>query len=101
MSEAAGNTRSSRLWPSDPDGDGDDSDTDDEGFSDLPAALQDIGEDGAPYPGSIPDPEDAADLIGSDDELEETSGLGGDNILEIRWNVQVSSFLHFSTPTNL
>jgi hypothetical protein len=71
--------------------DGDDSDVDDGGFSDLPAALQDLGEDGEPYPGSIADPEDAADLIGNDDELEETSGLDGDDSFEIRWNAQVSS----------
>ncbi|KAF7337089.1 ULP-PROTEASE domain-containing protein [Mycena venus] len=58
------------------------------GFSDLPAALQDIGEDGALYPGSIADPEDAADLIGNDDEPEETSGLDGDNSFKIFWNVQ-------------
>ncbi|KAJ7820887.1 hypothetical protein B0H13DRAFT_1921094 [Mycena leptocephala] len=89
-SEAAGNTR--RLWPSDAgadsDGDRDDSDVDDKGFSDVPAALQDIGEDGEPYPGSIADPEDAADLLGNNDELEETSGLDGDSSFEIRWNAQ-------------
>jgi hypothetical protein len=77
---------------------------DDEGFSDLPAALQDIGEDGEPYPGSIADPEDAADLLGNNDELEETSGLDGDSSFEIRWNAQVSSsgsFLHFIAITDL
>ncbi|KAF7334068.1 hypothetical protein MVEN_02312400 [Mycena venus] len=91
-SEADGNTRFGCLWSSDTEvdmeADGDDSDVEDGGFSDLPAALQDIGEDGALYPGSIADPEDAADLIGNDDELEETSGLDGDNSFKIFWNVQ-------------
>jgi hypothetical protein len=100
MSEAGpgsghASTRSLRVWSSEADGDSDrdDSDLDDGGFSDLPASLRDIGEDGEPYPGSIADPEDAADLIGNDDELEETSGLDGDASFEIFWNVQVSSQL--------
>ncbi|KAF7326957.1 hypothetical protein MVEN_02589900 [Mycena venus] len=97
MSEADGNTRLGRPWSSDAEvdmeADGDDSDVEDGGFSDLPPALQDIGEDGALYPSSIADPEDAADLIGNDDEPEETSGLDGDNNFKIFWNVQLQGNL--------
>ncbi|KAJ7828415.1 hypothetical protein B0H13DRAFT_1917104 [Mycena leptocephala] len=90
---AGTSTRLRCVWSSEVDmhSDGDDSDVDDGGFSDLLAALQDLGEDGEPYPSSIADPEDAADLIGNDDELEETSGLDGDDSFEICWNAQVSS----------
>jgi hypothetical protein len=40
------------------------------------------------------------DLIGNDDEVEETSGLDGDNGFEIMWDSQVSSS-HFSLQFNL
>ncbi|KAF7339251.1 ULP-PROTEASE domain-containing protein [Mycena venus] len=70
-----------------------DSDLDDPGFTDVPTGSRHIAEDGALYPGSINDPEDAADLIGNDGEgedgegkAEETSGLNVDDHFEIRWD---------------
>ncbi|KAJ7828627.1 hypothetical protein B0H13DRAFT_1916981 [Mycena leptocephala] len=84
-SDAQGNRR---AWSADAEVEENDSDIEDGGFSDLPADSRDIGEDGALYPGFIVDPEDAADLIGDDDEVEETSGLDSDNGFEIMWDAQ-------------
>ncbi|KAJ6553265.1 hypothetical protein B0H19DRAFT_1377852 [Mycena capillaripes] len=72
-----------------------DSDPDDPGFTDVPAESRHVAEDGALYPGSIDDPEDAADLIGDDgegedgdSEVEEASGLDVNDRFEIRWDSQ-------------
>ncbi|KAJ6578348.1 hypothetical protein B0H19DRAFT_1253593 [Mycena capillaripes] len=85
-----------------------DSDPDDPGFTDVPTESRHVAEDGALYPGSIDDPEDAADLIGDDgegedgdSEVEEASGLDVNDRFEIRWDSQQPRNLYRSLLQDL
>ncbi|KAF7334522.1 hypothetical protein MVEN_02281700 [Mycena venus] len=85
-----------------------DGDLDDPGFTNVPTESRHIAEDGALYPGSINDPEDAADLIGDDGKgedgegkAEETSGLNIDDHFEIRWDSKYGCNLDWSLLQDL